>query len=421
MKKIRSTPHPMCVTVILFCLFSGVTIGEARENAINDILFQPPDPAPGSDLRLRIAVSPASQNPGKTVTIFLTTWTDKNGDCQYTTGEDVEHPKILVKDNGVGDEETLMKNEIIVKIFSVPKESPPQEYRVYVKFGGAVKAESIFVPSDQIGGGPFKPILAKLCQIEYKISKRFKTAQSEMRHRSPEELKASNTLYVYDLNEKTRQKIAHSDTDSYLTPTWSFDSRKIALVLKQGAASKIAWLELERKELISISEGPDDTSPFWLPDNRHLLFVRSGGLWLVDTEAVKPKPVAVTVANHRIEALLGVLVDKDSRAYLLYEGHKTDAETTAIYMVELDAQFRPTATVHHLVYNPIWHLLPASSPSRETLVYSEKDTASGRYRLFTSPLSEVKPQPLFAADEYNDYDPVWSPDGGQIVFVSNRP
>jgi Tol biopolymer transport system component len=416
--------------IMLTYIFGHSTEGYAQTQAIDVIRFDPPDPQPGTPLKLSIMLFP-SQEKQREISISLITWIDKNSDCVYQADEEIRHPAIRVKDNDPDKDEEDFEDEILTYIYDVPQAQPPEKYTAIVICGNESVSASINVPpatpcdTGIVSSGSF---LERLFAKWSEFPDMFRVLKSaEVTRKKGYE--GASGLYVYSLKEKSLNQIARSDEALYLSPTWSPDGKKIGSVLNQDGSKRIAWTEIPPFPKGGsggilphiVTEGMDDTNPLWLPDNKHIIFLRDQHVQLVDTETRTIQPIAQEI---QVDQIISVLEGQEGNIQIIYEAPKqvtykniTLTTSKTFYLLELDQQLSLRGGNRELVSYLNW--LPAGniSPSGEQIIYSEK---IGSFNTLVIETTEEEKTRLFD-DEYNYYEPAWSPDGDKIVFASDHP
>jgi dipeptidyl aminopeptidase/acylaminoacyl peptidase len=362
--------------------------------------------------------------------IELTTWADVDNDYKL---EEHKHPLLRVEKGDTiytGD----FGDEIYVPIYNVPATNPPEKYTVVVQCGKDLVSESITIPSAQQTSGhptPSHVDWTKPWRIPMQIAERLSTLTGIfriMRDHTIQDMsdKGISNLFVYDLERKQLIALTRNTHEDvfYESPVWSSDGQKIATVITQDGNKRIVLIDVKDQSARDVTDGGDDSNPLWCPDSRHLLFLRKDRLYLVETEQPDIRPIAV---DFPVTELLAVSWTQEDMPNILYKAPKfvsyndmrVDTGKLAVYLLELDNQFNPCANgLHELRGDKIWMFSKLIAPSGEQIVYT--DVVNTASMLFVERIDNTEKKQLFK-DEYNYYEPAWSPDGTKIVVVSDRP
>ena len=388
---------------ILFSIVSFPQKSHSQPSRIREVKFELVPQTPQSILKLHISFS-GSDTMEKEVSIVLIAWKDLDNDCQWTEPQEVELLEIKLKDNEKGKDESQAKDEIVAAIGKIPKNHPHQKYAVRVICGKDNVEKSINYPST---GMPDCNRNSRYANLDFfsKIHNWWKDVREKQRSLpktlreggAHKEYQERDGLYVYNLKEKKVDKIVHNPETSYHAPTWSFDSAKLTFVINNGGNEEIAWTDLGQKNLRLVTQGYIDRTPFWFPDNIHIIFIRNTNLQIVNTLSRELKPISAKIPP--IDQILGVFKqgERNTLQVFLEGSNRHFQELKEVYMLELDGWFMPEGDVSHLVDNLIWFFIPGISPSGYSVVYRGEDNG-----LFIKKKRQEKPERIFKK-EYGYY------------------
>ena len=416
------------LSLFLFSLLAPVS----AQTYISEVLFQPPEPQPGGELRLAITLFPSAPK-GENISIRLITYSDLDGDwmIEKEKNEVVEHPVIIIQDNqkeSPEDEEPL-DNEILVLIYKVPQDFPPQKYVALVTFEKNKETLSasilILVPRKN------SPILPSV-KIGKGVEKIFKTSREAAREvlyyvkeKGPlEHLGRQSGLDIYTLQDKTRSAIIDTKQIAigYFNPVWSGKGDKIAFFIEENDKRSIAWRSLADKQdhivatTIAAKDSPDQ-SLFWTPDDQYLLFLVNKHLQAVTIETSKIVEIGI---SSQIDQILWVTLGNDNTISMIFTApNPYTRDTKEIYLLQLDNQLKEKS-ITQLVNDSRWYLASKISPDGENIVYCNREG-----RIFLSSTAGDLRKQLFQETEKllegeGYYQPTWSPDGQKIACGWSR-
>jgi Tol biopolymer transport system component/tRNA A-37 threonylcarbamoyl transferase component Bud32 len=235
-------------------------------------------------------------------------------------------------------------------------------------------------------------------------------------------------VYTYAIGggADTRQLFARLEgwTGSPLGPwgfAWSPDGRRLAYGDNTGSptdenSTSAIWVILEAGTVpIRVTDDTHrNSSPEWMPDNRHLLFVsdRDGprDVYLLDAEDPgEPRRVTFGGQDPR-----GLSLSADGRrlAFNRFRFRRN------IWAVPIPAEGTASIREGRAITSAGWSQLATDhdlSPDGDTLVYSFRADPRGAFHIFKMAVGGGTPTAL-TSDSSDDYVPVWSPDGREIAF-----
>ncbi len=253
---------------------------------------------------------------------------------------------------------------------------------------------------------------------------------------------ADGTTLVYSMAGSLWRQRLDSTAAEQLTdgggdyqPHCSPDGRTVVFVRYDGRSLELMLLDLASRDVRALtSNGAVNVEPRWSPDGGRLAFVSTAGsghflLHVADMGAA--------VRNGRLEASMPLVPDRRSdisRYYyspfdhainpawthdgheLLFVSNREIAHGTGDIVRVAATPGAVPRLVHH--EETSWHARPDVSPDNRRIVYSSY--LGGQWQqLWLLSLDGDYPFPLTYGD-YDNTNPVWSPDGRTIAFISNR-
>ncbi len=235
-----------------------------------------------------------------------------------------------------------------------------------------------------------------------------------------------SSIYTMNPDGSGRQELTEDEGDHYL-PKWSPDGAQIVFVSERDGNPEIYVMTADGSEQRRLTDDPaDDNYPSWSPDGRRITFYsnRNGDseLYVVELETVEeysPYPLTdddATVWNSDWSPdgewiAFTSIRDGNREIYLLDpQGGDLQRLTDNNVMDGIPA-WRPFSAAAES------NAIPAPPPvAGEIVFYSERD---GNAEIYTMVAGGCDPRRL-TFHNADDYSPVWSPDGQQIAFLSER-
>jgi TolB protein len=214
-------------------------------------------------------------------------------------------------------------------------------------------------------------------------------------------------------------------------PHGSPDGRRVVFVRYDGRSLELMLLDLATREVRALTTGGAvNVEPRWSPDGSRLAFVSTAetGHFLLHVAAVRDgrlEPSAPLVPDRRssvsryyysaFDHAINPTWTRDGQA-LLFVSNREIAHGTGDIVRMAVTGGEPPRLIHH--EETSWHARPDVSPDGTRMVYS---SYAGRQwqQLWLLPVDGGYPFPLTYGD-YDNTNPVWSPDGRTIAFISNR-
>ncbi len=221
----------------------------------------------------------------------------------------------------------------------------------------------------------------------------------------------SNKIFIYSVDNGTFSPLTGYGRNEIL-PSWSSDSSKIAYFSDRDGVWSLYVYDLKRSldaKYMAVNEiTPVTTEPVWSSDSKFLIVSSLAGgnwdLWRVDLNAKR----VLRLTNDPRKELSVSVSNTDRRIYYSSVGD----DDASICSVDFNGHDKQNHT-----YSPDVALLPAISADGLYLSFvksSGMSSSIGIIALYNGDISYV------TGDSHCNTLPKWSPDGREIVFLSDR-
>ncbi len=207
-----------------------------------------------------------------------------------------------------------------------------------------------------------------------------------------------------DAEQFTFPPVGSSD----LSASHSFDGRRVVFQRRTHGKGALMTMPAGGGEPeILLAEEFDNLSPAWRPDNRHVLFGSNRGgavanLWEIDSSTGALKQLTSETKN-----LITFSISADNRIAVAPHWHDT-------FLFEVDVASRER---RQLTSHTKDNFGARYSPDGRTVAYHSTRTGSSEIWLHNL---DGRPEMPFTDDPSWDLYPDWSPNGDQLIFVSDR-
>ena len=231
-------------------------------------------------------------------------------------------------------------------------------------------------------------------------------------------------IYVMDA-DGTRQKLLIQIRDNEETkPVWSSDGRKIAFSAYAESSYEIQVMNADGTNLTNLTHSPgDDFDPTWSPDGSHIAFVTQDTL--LDGSLCR----AVCIMNadgagidtvHSVKCSsptpYGCFICRSTR------WSPVDNAIDAVAYVELSQYADICITGHGSLTSSLscWNSDPVWSPDGSKLAFVSNRDGTPEIYVMESDGSNQTRATFSAGGAFGAMWPAWSPDGSRIVYASDE-
>jgi hypothetical protein len=239
------------------------------------------------------------------------------------------------------------------------------------------------------------------------------------------------SLWRQRTNSATAEQLTDERGADY-QPDCSPDGRSVVFVRYDGRAMELMLLDLESRAVRALTaNGGVNVEPRWSPDGRRLAFVSTAGSghFLLHVADVRDRRLAASrplVPDRRssvaryyyspFDHAINPAWTRDGKELLFVSNREVAHGTGDLVRMAVDGGGDTPRLLQR--EETSWHARPDVSPDGARIVYS---SYLGRQwqQLWLMPIEGGHPFPLTYGD-YDNTNPVWSPDGRRIAFISNR-
>jgi hypothetical protein len=397
------TPHFSIVALVALLVSLPITNTQAQ-NLIKITKFVPRYPQAAQPIYLQVSLAPQQQ--AQTVRIRISRLVDLNNDGQILPPGEVRlnETDIQVTDNG---KEDIDKRRHFIKVLAVaptPESLWGRHTTILVAevaLGKQVETAKLLIArtDEAPTTSPFAVLIPKrLTELLIHILARQPAGET-------------NILQLYQIEEKNLVELTREQGKEFFTPQWSYDASQLILVVREAGQQHLAMFDITKRELHAVTDGPTDASPHWTGQKDRVLFIRGSNLSLLSLADGSVRPLAPGLD---IERILGVVQTADNSTKVLCLVRTPELyQEFSFLSLEFDSAWEEKSRLQ-LVDDQTYVSWDAISPDRTHLAVTPKDVMNVADLKDEKKISVPPPESKVM---FHDFDPAWSPDGKQLIFV----
>jgi Tol biopolymer transport system component/DNA-binding winged helix-turn-helix (wHTH) protein len=201
--------------------------------------------------------------------------------------------------------------------------------------------------------------------------------------------------------------------------TFSPDGNQLVFTWDGGGKDSVLHLYVKQvgsEAVRQLTSGPGtELSPSWSPDGREIAFIR----WSAKGRSLHVIPALGgaerKINDHVFYFSARIAWTPDGQGLVIQGNHSADEPRSLYFVVRETGEMRKLTTPPDGIYGDRF---PALSPDGQMIVFCRAASIS-QSELYSLPVSGGEPKQL-TFDQATTKWPVWTPDGREIIFVSNR-